>query len=503
LLSEDQKLGPLTSFIFDHFLVIFQWRDAGVYSAAILLGLAIAACVYLYISSRRLQKQITTVRQQLFKIKDRNEFSTQYESVHQRFVRSSLLQRAWFEFEETLIPPRQSPHFNDNHRYKVFQNTHRPHAYFNADVISDLHVRSVPAATTFVGIGLVITFLGLVAALTEASMAFSADTTDGAAIEAAIGSLLTVAGSKFFASIGGLIGSILVAAVQNSTNNKTDQLTLELCNDLEDRLLFVTQAHISADQFEYAVRQTARLEELKDSLAVSIGQEFKKTMHSMPGPLADAIELKLRPVVDSIDKMAQKITDNAESSTSNMARQAAQEFGETTRNAMTNVGDRIDEVSEKINTASKEIASTQAIMSKASESLGPILDKSVTALELSGTINSELGQIVNSLNTSVSEAQKNTLKTSTFVSGAIEQLKQSWDKQSKQLDISDAELDKVFSKVLNMLERSSETQLMQFERMDSAIAKIDGHLKTGQTDLAESIEDLTEVLGKIPTTGGR
>lgn len=74
-------------------------------------------------------------------------------------------------------------------------------------------------ANIMVAIGLVITFLGIVAALSEATLAMSADPSGGA-MQASLMGLLAIAATKFWTSIAGVASSIilrLVARIRRSS----------------------------------------------------------------------------------------------------------------------------------------------------------------------------------------------------------------------------------------------------------------------------------------------
>lgn len=87
---------------------------------------------------------------------------------------------------------------------------------------------------TFVGLGLLFTFLGLVAALTETGKSFSNNNIEE--IQKALEALLLIAGTKFSASVGGLGTSIVVGAFYQLFNNNLRNGLNSLSNVLEKRL---------------------------------------------------------------------------------------------------------------------------------------------------------------------------------------------------------------------------------------------------------------------------
>jgi hypothetical protein len=76
-------------------------------------------------------------------------------------------------------------------------------------------------ANLMVAIGLVITFMGIVAALTEATSAMG---TGGAAMQGALIGLLTIAATKFWTSIAGVLASIILRLAARRRRQVIEQL---------------------------------------------------------------------------------------------------------------------------------------------------------------------------------------------------------------------------------------------------------------------------------------
>jgi hypothetical protein len=132
-------------------------------------------------------------------VPNHNAFITDFATVNDAMSGERLLEHSWSEFKKTLIIP--SP----DERGPI-QNTARPSDYLNVDsVSSELHLPLYQALPNyFVGIGLLFTFLGLVAAIYFASQGVAGDVTQA---KESLGNLLTVAtihhlhsGAPFFAS---------------------------------------------------------------------------------------------------------------------------------------------------------------------------------------------------------------------------------------------------------------------------------------------------------------
>ncbi len=118
----------------------------------------------------------------------------------------SLVQ-AWREFQESIIDESANP----------IRNTNRPNVYF-AKVAPRLNFLTF-ASNVFVGVGLILTFLGLIVALNKAAGGMSGGDVKHA--QEALASLLTVAGSKFFTSVGGLGASIWLRFVEHGLTRRS------------------------------------------------------------------------------------------------------------------------------------------------------------------------------------------------------------------------------------------------------------------------------------------
>ncbi|MBB4015709.1 Mg2+ and Co2+ transporter CorA [Chelatococcus caeni] len=133
----------------------------------------------------------------------RRSFAINFESLNQRLESNWLIGHAWIEFEETLF---------DKDSDRAIGNTVRPQVFFNPGLARERlgglkMMNAVPGY--FVGIGLLLTFVGLVFALYKAGAAASAGDADIMAAEMA--GLLRIATFKFSTSIAGLAASIVLS----------------------------------------------------------------------------------------------------------------------------------------------------------------------------------------------------------------------------------------------------------------------------------------------------
>jgi hypothetical protein len=98
--------------------------------------------------------------------------------------------------------------------------------------------RIVPG--TLVGVGLVLTFLGLIAALREAGVSITASGTDPEMVKQALSDLLTIASAKFIMSLAGLTGSIVFGVFLKFWEVRLQIVATGLSDEVRKRLDVVT-----------------------------------------------------------------------------------------------------------------------------------------------------------------------------------------------------------------------------------------------------------------------
>ena len=471
------ELGQATEILFEAILFIFQGEDVGLYIGGGILGVGLIVALHArFVSSRRIIKAIEQPLRTLSRLNDRREFADGIDDVDTKFRGNALLERAWFEFHETLILPVEHHGYSEK-RYDYVQNTQRPQAYFNLAVVPALRLKPWVSPATFIAIGLLLTFIGLVAALTEAASAFTADNADGAAIEQAINNLLIVAGAKFFASIGGLAASLLVTVVLTRRQGHIQARLAALCDALEKRTWYVSATQVASDQYAYAIRQTARLEELKDSLAVSIGQSLQSTVGALPNELAGALSGRFASVVGAIDEMKDELGQNI----SQALVENTQPLSDGLRTA----------TEDAIKAALDQLGQSSADLAQTTDRITPV----VAGFEAAAS--ALINNTVTTLQTDMQAARKLVERISEENAAVLTSLRETWDTQANQLKLSDAELEKAFDVILRLTRSSSDHLNEQLKLMDSSAAGIANHLHGAQAELTEAIESLDETVSKL------
>ena len=257
--------------------------------------------------------QLNSCVRRLRKFGSWEEFSKGFGDFNLYMDQKKIFKYAWNEYNKTIIPPNE-------HKSGPIWITVRPSVYLNAAELEHyLGLRSFQAwSNILVGVGLLLTFLGLVAALFFASQAISIavghealsalkngiDThsaTQGG-VQDALVQLLQTASFKFWTSIAGLGCSICITLTHKWMSKYINRQLLAICTRIELLTQTVTPEWLANRQYVAIQEQSDQLKNFNDQLAFTLGQALKKAIQqSLPNLMATA----MTPVVERLDNMPQ------------------------------------------------------------------------------------------------------------------------------------------------------------------------------------------------------
>lgn len=261
----------------------------GIKGLALILSLMIlASCVIIVIFvwldrsrpvrvaiRRRLQVIEGIIPAKLTSHQAEENFATDFvkldESMSDITNESGQLRHAWMEYRKTLI--------FDN---RIITSTVRLELFFG-QIGDDLRLLGW-WANIFVAIGLVFTFLGLVAALKVASDGMHGDQS---AQQEAIPQLLKIASSKFFTSIAGVASSIICRIAERRMRVRLRREVATLCGYLDRGLRYSPPQALAVEQLVQLREQTNTLKIFKTELAASIGEQFERQNQPVISVLGD------------------------------------------------------------------------------------------------------------------------------------------------------------------------------------------------------------------------
>jgi hypothetical protein len=122
-------------------------------------------------------------------------------------------------------------------------------------------------ANLFVAIGLIFTFLGVVAALSEATSVLSSKGASTATMQLALSGLLTITATKFWTSIAGIFASVILRIFERRWSSRIDEAVEDLCEIIDARIPPVSPGMLAGEQLNEMKRQTELLASISTALS--------------------------------------------------------------------------------------------------------------------------------------------------------------------------------------------------------------------------------------------
>jgi methyl-accepting chemotaxis protein len=153
----------------------------------------------------------------------------------------------------------------------------------------------------FIGIGLLLTFIGLVAALKFAAAGVAS--ADIAVAKQALNALLSAASFKFMTSIAGLGCSLLLSVAARTVTCGIENAAHGLAHDLEAAMMPVFVEGLAYDQLGATRAQLAALDKLNANLAPAVAREIEPRLGAALMPVIGAIAALPRPIVAALHEL--------------------------------------------------------------------------------------------------------------------------------------------------------------------------------------------------------
>ena len=270
---------------------------------------------------------------------------------------------AWRKYRETLVLYGEGEQVH-------FRNAARPSTFFNTE---DLNYgagfwRIVPGL--FVTVGLFLTFLGLVAALSVMNVG-GADTTE---LQRGLDNLLKTASAKFIMSLTGLFCSILFTIVLRLGLGSIENSVHALCSRIELQLKFISLEDIAVEQLNAIREQREHFRTIGTELVAELGRPLREE-------LPQAIS---KSIAEAIAPMVERVTQVGTEGVGTMVQDLSSKFSEDVSAALASASDSIELAGRKIG------------------DLAARMDQS------SGNMNDQLLTSIASLTSTITDIRKNT-----------------------------------------------------------------------------------------------
>lgn len=233
-----------------------------------ILSLAFFLWLRFSFATRQISRQLKQL-QLIFKNLSSQEFAQQYSQLNEQLSQHSLLSSSWSAFKQTLIITEQHIYY-----------TIRPAQYFNENtlVASQINLRLYQAIPNIlVGLGIWLTFIGLVAALWFASKGVAAP--DIAQAQLSLQDLLHAATFKFVTSIAGLFASLLFSWAEKAKLYQLHQQLNAFCQNIESCLILHSPLQQEVDVLNEMRMQTFYLKNLPQMIS-KLDHLLDKTDHT-------------------------------------------------------------------------------------------------------------------------------------------------------------------------------------------------------------------------------
>jgi hypothetical protein len=262
-------------------------------SAAIGLALAslFAHVLPIRLSLRSARKELGAVAP------DERAFLANFDRVNQRLSQHGLVGHAWMEFAKTCM------------RDQVVIRTMRPASFFNPSIVRErlMGMKLMPTVPGyFVGLGLLLTFIGLVIALSKAA---SGVTGSPEGMTQSLRELLDAATFKFSTSIAGLFSSLFLALVFKVYSIIIEAGFDMFCQRIEDRTHFLAPQYVLT---QLAASNREQVEQLKN---INDAQFFDRLGQVIAPALEAAVGRAVEPLATQLEATVGKLEDTSRTGT--------------------------------------------------------------------------------------------------------------------------------------------------------------------------------------------
>lgn len=246
-------------------------------------------------------------------IKDKSDFAVKFVSIDNAFSKSLILKNAWREFKKVVLQPGSHPIHDE-----CIVNTQYPSVFFTEStlikpVMNLNYFNSVPNKLT--GLGIMGTFLGLVAGIYLAASGISSNNIEEA--KTALSHLLDGASLGFLTSVAGL-GCSLIFSWREKNKNYASSILISRINDLiEANTQFMNSEYLNCLMLIESKKQSDAIGNLSIQVTNSLGD-------TLQGKVAEP----LIKTLDKIQNTLEVLSDNQVKASDETIKQLIEEFSQ-------------------------------------------------------------------------------------------------------------------------------------------------------------------------------
>ena len=428
-------------------------------------------------------------------------FSENFDRIDSEFKKFKGLRICWEEFTETLIRSEE---------YGLpIKNTSRPSYFFNSNEAKF----DVPAAKVWpnilIGLGLVLTFAGLISALTVAVAGLEGDTT---AVQKSLRELLTTTSAKFYTSLIALLSSVIMTFTFKWLESIRDKRFVELSACLEERLEYVFIEKIAEKQLEAVKEQTEVLKQFNTDLAMTLGDRIKEAMAPIVQEMSEASKNMGQGATEAIQQAAggslghlsgelNKLTDVLGGMSENLWKSTEKlkvDMSEALKKMNTGMSELLDELhrsfSKKADDASSQLeesikkltTATEDSTAKMGQTLSGIAEQAGEAIKKAGKGVAgqfgDAGSVIDNLSESLANTEESMKKLDKSLEGV-----------STKLNGATKDIDETLKKLADAtkkMEMATAPALGATKTIQSATSEMNAHVTKATNDIKKVLEQL-------------
>ena len=442
------------------------------------------------------------LKKRVLEYSDANSFSENFENFRDKIsdfkTKSNahrIIWQNWSEYAETLVR-------DDIDGLVKLRNSVRPGNFLN---IEDLGFniglfRIIPSI--FVSVGLLCTFLGLVAALSTLSENLSSNM----ATDKVVISLMKIASAKFTMSLVGLACSIIFTIVLRWRQGQLDSSLHRLCGALESRLVFISLEDIGFRQLKASEEQRGHFREV----GMAMVAELSKPLHQLPENITKAME----PMFEQVRQLG---TASMQGMVGDLSGQISQSVG----NALTRASESLGEASDKIgqivsrmdNSNAQMGESMQTALTQMAISIGNLKAQvEATGQTASNTMNEGAERLLAVMNETLEGIRHNTADGARAISDAAIEMREAASAFRQELGIVTAEgaenakirIDDASEQAQSAIKGAGDALMEAFGKTSQDIAQLGENMGAKIGDditgrlfaLVEQLRNISEIVGE-------
>jgi hypothetical protein len=274
-------------------------------------------------AGRSLRSALDSMRGELVRSGEAHDLSREYDALASRFRADPVVGDAWAAMDQTLHKPRALG--------GLYRQTVPAGEFFGPHLLgpAGADMRTARAhSNTLVGVGLVLTFLGLVLALKAAGGSLGAS--EPGLVQDGLGRLLGTAATKFAFSVAALVLSLLWSGWLRGETRHTEASVDAFVTALDRRLPPLTQQEVGAET-QTLLRDDAgarreEIERLADAIAERFDDALRRRLGDAMAPLTASVTKVTGAMSEAnrlaIQEMADRFQQRLEASVGTHIREA-------------------------------------------------------------------------------------------------------------------------------------------------------------------------------------